>query len=134
MSDLSQVDLATINMVSKILVSISVSGSLFCIFLFWFFKDRSFNTELVIWYCISNVLNCIAYFFPYDPTTLTTWCAFQSYLSTTFQNSSMIWTCIIGYCSFISVIKKNHLEKHKMRYRLLFLFLSYVIPASLASM
>ena len=134
MSDLSKDDLATINVVSKILQSISVSGSLFCIFLFWFFKDRSFNTELVIWYSLSNLLNCIAYFFPYDPILLPEWCAWQSYLTTTFDISSMIWTCIIGYCSFISVIRKMHLEKHKIRYRILFLLLSYILPACLASM
>jgi hypothetical protein len=133
MSDLSEDQLETINLISKILDSFSISGSIFCIFIFWFFKARSFNSELVIWYSISSGINYIAYFFPYDPKKRDTWCALQSYFTTTFENSSIIWTCIIGYCSFISVIKKNHLEKHKTRYRILFFFLSYIIPAVLAS-
>lgn len=134
MSDLSNDQLYTINLISKVLDSLSISGSLFCIFIFWFFKGRSFSSELVIWYSISNAINYMAYFFPYDSKKRDTWCALQSYITTTFENSSIIWTCIIGYCSFISVINKNHLEKHRTRYRILFICLSYIIPAGLASM
>jgi len=134
MSNLIPEELDTINMVSRILYSVSMSGSLFCIFIFWFFKGGSFSTELVIWYSLSNFIDYIAYFFPYDPEKKNIWCAAQSYITTTFENSSIIWTCIIGYCSFISIIRKSHLEKHKLRYRVFFLVLSFLIPALLASM
>jgi hypothetical protein len=134
MSYLSQDELGTINIVSQILYSVSISGSLFCIFIFWFFKGGSFNTELVIWYSITNCINYIAYFLPYNPNEINNWCLVQSYITTTFENSSIIWTCIIGYCSFISVIRKTHLEKHKLRYRILFFILSYLIPGGMASM
>jgi hypothetical protein len=129
-----QNELYIIKIINKILVCVSISGSVFIVFVFWFFKNRQFTLELVLWYSLSNLMNNISYLFPYDPKNLKVWCAAQSFTMSTFENASMIWTCIIGYTAFISVIKKSHVEKYKYKYRLLFLLLSFGISAGIATM
>jgi len=124
-----------IGIVSKVCSSLSIFGSFTILILFWFFKEnRSIDLELIVWYGISNSLYLITVFFPFNPLEKDYWCAIQSFTMTCFQIGSRFWSCIIGYVAFISVIRKNHLEKHKTRYRILFLFISFGISALLASM
>ncbi len=130
-----QEDLEIIRIVNRVCSVFSMTGSFVIFGVFWFFKEnRSFNLELVLWYSLSNFIYMTSSFFPFNPKENDIWCGIQSFTITCFQTSCMLWTCLIGYCAFISVIKKNHLENNKIRYRVGFLFLSYGLSAGLASM
>ena len=134
LSSTQEIDI--IRIISKICSIFSITGSFTIFVLFWFFKEnRSFNLEMVVWYCLSNTLYLFSILFiPFNPIEEDNWCAVQSFTMTWFQSASNFWTCIIGYVAFISVIKKNHIENNKCMYRGLFLILSFGISAGLASM
>jgi hypothetical protein len=115
--------------------AISLVGCSFIICSYWFFKEnRSFNTELIVWYTIADALYSISTFFPYDPIDKPIWCGAQSIFDTIFITSCQIWGCIMGYVAFISAIKKDHIEKYKCFYRGIFLFMSYAVPFLLSTM
>jgi hypothetical protein len=131
----TQEEIGLIHLVSKICSGFSFAGSLVICLLFWFFKEtRSFNLELVVWYCLTNSMYLLSFFFPFDPVNEITWCAIQSFTMTCFQIASMLWSCIIGYTAFISVIKKDHVEKNRGMYRIAYLLLVFIVSAGLASM
>jgi hypothetical protein len=124
-------------LINRIVSGFSLLGSILCVLIFWFFKEiRNFILELTVWLCISNCLYNITAYFPYDESKdkNKTWCALQAFMIITFQNSCWIWSCIIGYSSFISVIRKNHIEKNRKNYRILFVGLAFIIPIGLGSM
>lgn len=124
-------------MINEIVSGISIFACVIVLIMYWFFKEaRNFIIELSIWLCVANCLYNITAFFPYEneKSDNQVWCGIQSFMIVMFQNSCWIWSCIIGYCCFISVIRKNHIEKHKNTYRIFFVLLSTIIPACLASM
>lgn len=126
-----------IRTINIVISSLSLICSINIIFLFWFFKEiRNFMLELIIWLSAVNIVYNISSFFPYssDKDSNKFWCGAQSFLILTAQNSSNIWTCIIGYSAFISIFRKEHLSRHRFRYRTLFIFLSTLLPILLASM
>jgi hypothetical protein len=128
-----QIDI--IRLISKLFSCLSMSGSILVMIIFWFFKEnRSINLELVLWYSLSNFLYSITAFFPFDPENQKVWCHIQAIFLTWFQEACQLWTCIIGYVAFISVIKKNHIENNKLRYRVIFLIIAFVVSGCLASM
>ena len=134
-SHFDEYEINVINIVSKVFSSFSIAGSLLIFILYWFFKEnRSFNLELVLWYGLSNTICLVTHFLPFDPFNEDAWCAVQSFLLTWFQIAGMIWTCIIAYSAFISVIKKNHIENNKCKYRTAFVLISFGVSALLASM
>src|SRR5690242_18731235 len=96
-----------------IISGISIAASLIVIIIFWFFKEiRNFKMEMVIWLCISNIFYNATAYFPYSDTVTENkfWCGTQAYMIIMFQNSSWILSCVLGYCAFISVIRKDHIE------------------------
>lgn len=134
-SNFSDDEVEIIKIISTLCSILSIASSLFIFSLFWFFKEiRNFNLELVIWYSISSTLYLITPFFPFNPNEKPTWCAIQAFTLTWFQIACHMWTCIIGYTAFISVIKKEHIEKHKCKYRILFLGVAFIVSGCLASL
>jgi len=83
---------------------------------------------------MSEFILAITSFFPYDPDHEIIWCSIQALMMTWFQIASQLWTCIIGYTAFISVIKTNHIESNRARYRLIFLAIGFLSSGGLASM
>jgi len=127
----------TIRLTSQIISAFSVLGSFLVFSTYWFFKDnRSFNLELVQYYALSNLLYSISAYLPYNPenTKPDFFCGLQSFFITMFQNASLLWSSIIGYSAFMSIINKNHFESHKNKYRIFFIFISYSFTAGVASM
>jgi hypothetical protein len=124
-------------LLNQIISGISIFSCILVMIIFWFFKEiRNFIVELAIWLCFAEVLYNVTAFFPYDneKSKNEIWCGIQSFMIIMFQNSCWIFSCVIGYSCFISVIKKNHIEKNKTIYRIFFLGLATIIPAILASM
>jgi hypothetical protein len=133
--EFSQSQINTIRMISKVCSFISMISSIVTFIIFWFFKEnRSFKLELVLWYSLSNFLYSVTAFFPFNPINEPTWCELQSLFLTWFQEASQLWTCIIGYVAFISVIKKNHIENNKSKYRVGFVMVAFLVSGCLASM
>jgi len=127
----------TIRLISEIISGFSLGGSILILCTFWFFKDnRTFNLELVQYYAISNLFYSACAYLPYNPENSIPdiYCKIQSVAITLFQSSSLVWSSIIGYCAFISIIKKNHFDDKKNKYRILFIFVSYILTAGMASM
>lgn len=127
----------TLILINEITSGLSILGCVLVIIIYWYFKElRSMNLELAMWLCLSGIFYFITAFFPFNPSKDENkiWCAIQAYMIILFQNSCWIWSSIIGYCSFITVIRQVHLEQNRIKYRLLFIFLAFIIPALLASM
>ncbi len=130
-------DINDLIITNEVCSSLSLVGSILVILMFWFFKEsRNINLEIVFWLCISNVFYFITAFFPYNPNKEEndTWCKIQAFMIIMFQNSSYIWSALIGYCSFITVIKKEHLERNSNKYRVAFLLISFLFSGLIASM
>jgi hypothetical protein len=126
-----------IRIINIVVSSLSLTSSLLIIFLFWFFKEiRNLLLELIVCLCVTNIIYDITAYFPYDMERELNkfWCGFQSFLILATQNSSNLWTCIIGYCAFITIFRKDHLNRHRARYRTLFISIGVIIPLFLASM
>jgi hypothetical protein len=122
---------------NQIVSTFSLVASLLVIIIYWFFKEiRKFIYELAVWLCVSNVFYVITAYFPYNNNKEENvfWCGIQAFMIILFQTAGWIWACIIGYCSFIGVIKKDHLEKHQNKYRILFACLTFILSTGLASM
>lgn len=127
----------TIRLTSQIISGFSVLGSFLVFSTYWFFKDnRSFNLELVQYYAFSNLIYSLSAFLPYNPENNQPdfYCALQSFTITMFQNATLLWSSIIGYSAFISIINKNHFESHKNRYRIFYILISYIVTAGFSSM
>lgn len=134
-NDFSDDQITIIRTITQVFSSLSIASSVTMYLLFWFFKEnRSFCLELIMWYSVSNLFRCMPAFFPYDPYKKMNWCAIQSFSITAFQQAASIWTCIIGYSGFITLIKNYHFEKYKNFYRILFFFISYGLSFSISSM
>jgi hypothetical protein len=129
-------EIALLRIICQVFGAISIAGSFLIFIIFWFFKEnRSFKLELVLWYSLSNFLFSITAFFPFDPDgQFSFWCKIQSLFISWFQIGCQLWTCIIGYVAFISVIKKNHIENNKLKYRIGFVLAAFLVSLSLASM
>jgi hypothetical protein len=141
---ISNSELDLIRLITRILSGISITGLLLVQIIFWFFKPiRSFAFELVAWLCISNIFFNISNFFPvyesdniasFNNGTLSSICEFQALINIMFDLSSMLWTTIIGFTAYISVSKQQELQMKKMKYRLGFIFIAYVLPLTFVLM
>jgi hypothetical protein len=121
--------------VTKVISGISILSSFAIFYIYWKYREiRNFSHEIIVWYSVSTSLYAATSFIPYDGKTIDISCGIQSYTLTWFQNASLAWCCIIGYSSFINVIKKTHLENNRMRYRIIFLVISFVITGLISSM
>lgn len=130
-------DISILVLTNQIISAISIASCGIILIIHWFFKEiRNFIFNIVMFLCISNILYCSTAYFPYssDREENKAWCAIQAFMILTFQYLSWILSCVIGYSCFISVIKRDHLEKHKTVYMVSFLAFALVVSLSLASM
>ena len=130
---------------SKIISGFSIIGLIFVQVVFWFFKSiRTFSLELVTLLCFSNMMFNISEFFPikeefyvskkFGGKDLSGWCMSQALMNIFFHLSSILWTTIIGYTAYISVAYKDHFENNKMRYRVGYILIAYLIPLIISLM
>lgn len=128
-SGLSEDQKNILRLMSKILCSFSIAGLLFVLFMYIFFRSvRSFVLELAVWLCATNLFFNINVYFPIQETNNNGWCLSQGLISTFSDLSSMIWTTIIGFFSYFSVVKSGFIDKNKRNLRLCFILIAYFIP------
>ena len=95
--------------------AISIGTCILALIIFWLFKDNhNFTMSKIPTLSISNAIFSLSLILPYNSNS-NTMCQIQSFLINTFQLTQYFCSCVLCYCTFISVIKKNHLEKHKIR-------------------
>lgn len=125
----------TINIIKNIGSSCSIITSGLVLFLYWIIRgSETFthsNTNIII-FSITNCIFSVSMVLPLKPNN-SLMCKIQAFSLNTFQQAQFICSCVLGYCCFITVINKNHLEKHYMIYNLLFLSLEFGIPILLSS-
>jgi len=120
-----------LRIISKILCSFSIAGLCFVLFMFIFFRSvRSFVLELAVWLCATNLFFNINVYFPIQQNKNDGWCTSQGLISTFSDLSSMIWTTIIGFFSYYSVVKSGFIDKNKKHLRLWFILIAYFIPGT----
>jgi len=119
----------TLRLISKILCSFSIAGLLFVLFMFTFFRSvRSFVLELAVWLCFTNLFFNINVYFPIEQGGPNGWCLSQGLISTFSDLSTMIWTTLIGFFSYFSVVKSGFIDNNKKNLRLVFILIAYFIP------
>ena len=133
---LTEEQIYIIRTVAKIISSISIFGSVFVFIIYCIYKEiRQIALELVVWLCISVVLFSITSFLPYESNSPNTfWCALQSWMITSFQNSSIMWCTVIGFTAYIGVNQQGRLESNENKFRMIFLIIALVSPMLLSSM
>ena len=123
---LNENEIFIVKLITQILAGISLVSLLLVLLVFWFFKSiRSFALELIVWLSISNIIFNIGY---YLPIQFDTFCYIQSITDIAFDISSFVWTTIIGFTAYISLMKIDHLEKYKDNYRLIFITVANLLP------
>jgi len=128
-NSLSDDDINTLRLIARILCSFSLAGLLFVLSIFIFFRSvRSFVLELAVWLCATNIFFNINVYFPINQKKNDGWCLTQGLISSFSDLSSMIWTTLIGFFSYFSVVKSGFIDKNKKNLRLCFIFIAYVIP------
>jgi hypothetical protein len=125
----------TIQIIVKVFSSISLLANIVVFIIFGYFKEiRTFYHEVICWFSLSSAIYSITSFLPFDCEDTGFWCAVQSITLTWFQHSGYVWSAIIGYTGFISVIKRDHLEKHRVRYRVIFLIMAFIVSGLMSTM
>jgi hypothetical protein len=124
-----------LTLLNIIISSFSIFFSCLIILIYWYFKElRNFNFELVVWLSISTILYNVTAYIPYEPEKRNVSCAIQACMIILFQSACWIWSCVIGYSTFISVIKKDHMERLRKKYRIFFVILVYSLAITFSSM
>ena len=113
----------------------SIVASLFSFMLFWFFKEsRSFLLEVQVYFVLFSLIYSISSLLPYrsGDKNIDNYCKIQAFLSEAGQLGTTIISALLNYCCLISIINKNHFEKYKMIYRVIF-SLILLLPFGIAS-
>lgn len=133
--DISEYEVYIIKLLNRSLSGLSIVASILVFAFYWFFKEnRTLNSKFVLFFCLADIFYSMSAFFPYAGHNSEAWCAVQSFFITSFQNSTAIWSGIIGYIAFISAINKDHIQNNYKSYFTLFICLGYVIPLILGLM
>lgn len=142
MSQLSNSEVFALGIVNKVVSGLSI---LFCAFamLLYKFSGRNYlnslKIEIIFWLLFSVTIETAASaYIPIDaegdliePSEM---CLVQTIISTVFSYSHYIWNAIIAYVAFIHVLKPEHLDQNKWKYRIIFLSLAFGIPLIMALM
>ncbi len=95
----------------------SFLGSSFICFCYLIFKDlRKFAFKLVFFLSLSDVLLSVSDMLG-DPQDGTATCTFQAVVNSYFAIASILWTTMIAYCLYATVIKRQAIEITRMRER-----------------
>jgi len=117
----------------KFCTSLSIITSIINIFLYWFFpQNRNFSFSNIIILSIINLIYSISTLLPYDDAIKepvnSMKCGIQSFFVNLSHSAQYLQVSIMSYCIFIKIIKRNHLEKNYIIYRLLFFILLISFP------
>ena len=117
----------------KIGTSISIITTIIDIALYWFFpQNRSFSFSNIIILAFINLIYSISTLLPAEITIIqpenSTSCQIQSFLVNLSHCAQYLQISIIGYCLFIKLLTKNHLERHPKLYRGFFFILLLSFP------
>lgn len=129
-----------LNIFGWVLTGISIFSIIFSLLIYSLGKSRDavlFRVEIILWLMVFTLFDSCSAFIPIDsfsavngePGNL---CIIQSILNTLFGYANSIFAALVGYIAFVNVIKPEHVENHKCRYRLICLSTATGIPASLA--
>jgi hypothetical protein len=128
-------EIMIISVIIKIFSVMSIVSTLVIIFIYCYFKSqRTFYHELILWFSITNGLYSATSFIPFDGEKIDAWCGLQAFSINMFQSAGYIWSALIGYTGFITVIKRDHFEKNRFLYRIIFLLIAYFISAATSAM
>lgn len=128
-SELTTEQILFLRTLAKVLCSFSIVGIIFVLFIFVYVKSvRSFVLELAVWLCLTNLFFNINVYFPIDNINDDVWCLTQGLISSFSDLSTMLWTTIIGFFSFFSVVKSGFIDRNKRRLRLVFILIAFFIP------
>lgn len=135
-------DETVLNLISWVLSGLSVISLLFAILVYFFgMKKGSYRVETIVWLLFTTLFDNCSQFIPINSSTdnnqrtkVNTICLIQSIINTIFGYSVCIWCALIGYTAFINVIKPEHVDNHKCRYRILYALLAFGIPLLMATM
>lgn len=103
------------------------------------YKLNSTKIELIVWLIIVNTLLSIPAYFPsylvYNQNNnVLTLCLIKSILYILFSYSQSIICCILGYTSLLNILKPEHIENRKVKFKLIFGILSFGVPLLMISM
>jgi hypothetical protein len=132
---LSEDNFNNLKIINITLSSISIIGSGFVFFIYWFFKEiRSFPLELVVWLCFSNAMCNLSVYVNMEtkPIEVSPSCVLQGFIQMTFDNSAMIWASIIGFTAYKTVIDYEYIQRNIKRIRIKYLFLGFFLPMALS--
>ena len=116
--------------------SISIIGCLLILITFIAYKNiRTFILELVFYLalsCLFRTLSIIIYFPNNDLDSTLFICHFQSFFIVLFTNSIYIWTTLISYSIYSSVIYLKDFSNNQKRKRIIYLIIGFGIPLILS--
>lgn len=123
----------------KIFTILSKIGCIFSIITYFidiFFyiqlkENRNFTFSTIIYLSTTNFIYSSAMLLPLTEK-ISPICLIQSFMIITFQTSQYLSSCLLCFNNFVNLIKKNHLDKHKLFYRIIFIILSLLIPLILS--
>jgi len=113
--------------------SLSIAGCLFVVVMFFCYKNlRSFPFESVVYLNLSSMMTSLSYliYFVDDPGNVDIdYCRVQAFIMLAFENSQYLWTTMIGYSVYQSVInyEENHAKTTNLK-RAKYLILCYGLP------
>ena len=117
---------------SKIGCILSIITYFIDIFFYFQLKEnRNFTFSTIIFLSTTNFIYSLAMLLPLTEK-ISPICLIQSFMIITFQTSQYLSSCLLCYNNFVNLIKKNHLDKYKFFYRIIFILLSLLIPIFLS--
>ena len=117
---------------SKMGCVISIITYFIDIFFYFYLKENwNFTFSTIIFLSTTNFIYSIAMLFPLKEKSSIR-CAIQSFMIITFQTSQYLSSCLLCFNNFVNLIKRHHLDKHKLFYRIIFIILSFLFPLFLS--
>jgi hypothetical protein len=124
-----------LQVIMKTLSILSILSTFVVLAVYYYFKSqRIFYHELIVWFSITNGLYSATSFIPYNGDKIDCWCGIQSFTLNFFQNAGYIWSALIGYTGFITVIKRDHFEKNRFLHRIIFILIAVIISGAISIM
>lgn len=120
-------------LILKICTSLSIITSILDIFLYWLFpQNRNFSFSNIIILAIINLIYSVSTLLPFDENMKlpenSLMCGIQSFFVNLSHSAQYLQVSIMSYCIFIKIIKRNHLEKNYIIYRIIFFLLLLSFP------
>jgi hypothetical protein len=114
-------DQEIITLTLRIVNSFSLFGSIFIIAAYFLLKIEMFSFRLVVYIAITDFLHSFCLLLPvYEP-----WCRVQAVMLEYSALSNIIWTSLMAYSLYDSVIRLNHHVEGKEK---AFLFIGFLLP------